>query len=882
MIGQSAGLLFKIDADSSQAQRELRAIDTSIGNLGSKFSTFAGAATVGAAAIAAVGAAAIAGATALFNFTKQAADFGSNLYDASLKTGLTAEAISALQLAAESSGSSLEAVTKPVGNLSLLLGQAAQGSVKAQETLDKYKITALDTDTALGQFIATVGRMNTVEEKNVALKEVMKDKTRAFIPIIDQVNGKWDEYIARCKELGVVLSEEDLKAADDFGDTLSALGTQAKIAGVKFASELMPMITGAMSSISQFMADNKDVARDWGNAVVDVCRGAMLIFTQTAEGARQMFNAITLGMLSTGQQSSIWAYTFRGAIGLITGGLSEIIWALRQIGILTGGSVVGGALTITDKTLNAPKMPRLGGGGGGKGGGGGGGKSDAEAKAREELQGQIEGQKFVLEQLEKNYKDTMKRIREEFKRSGDSDAFTLAANKANEELSNGANAVLAVLDELERKALKDPTPTKSKNLSNKQQQRADGLNILKAEDFEENGELIKTAVQKILDDLKKMAADNAKDIHDNLVQNAYDEIDTVVSANKEILESEYSTKKQRIDANNAIFAVIKKNAFALNYENNAVRENDVENLNIWRDTKTNEVNKTIQDEEQRKAALEQVNAEYQRRLDLINATFDAEAARIDKVTAIPVTGTPDYNFGLADTWEQFKNSIMQDGPTIGETLSTLGQIGMNAFKGIAEGIGSLIQNWVLLGNTGPNAMKKMVASVLAGVAAQSAVLAVFELAKGFAALFFNPAEAAAHFHAAALFGSIAAVTAVAGRGVAGDSFSQQASGGGSGGGSGGDAAGQPERLNFTETFNGFTQELRTFVGAATDRMNEVAGGVRDQFETFNQKFGTASSTDVVMAGAGGAREAVFDAVTGHMDSDLRASSNFIRSQGKME
>ena len=55
------------------------------------------------------------------------------------------------------------------------------------------------------------------------------------------------------------------------------------------------------------------------------------------------------------------------------------------------------------------------------GGGGGSAKSDAEAKAREELQGQIEGQKFVLEQLEKEYKDTMKRIREEFKKSGDSD-----------------------------------------------------------------------------------------------------------------------------------------------------------------------------------------------------------------------------------------------------------------------------------------------------------------------------------------------------------------------------------------------------------------------------------------------------------------------------
>ena len=69
-------------------------------------------------------------------------------------------------------------------------------------------------------------------------------------------------------------------------------------------------------------------------------------------------------------------------------------------------------------------------------------------------------------------------------------------------------------------------------------------------------------------------------------------------------------------------------------------------------------------------------------------------------------------------------------------------------RAMADGIGSMVQAWVLYGTAGPQAMRKMVASVLAGVAAQSAVLAIFELAKGFAALFFNPAEAAARTQSA--------------------------------------------------------------------------------------------------------------------------------------
>lgn len=113
---------------------------------------------------------------------------------------------------------------------------------------------------------------------------------------------------------------------------------------------------------------------------------------------------------------------------------------------------------------------------------------------------------------------------------------------------------------------------------------------------------------------------------------------------------------------------------------------------------------------------------------------------------------------------------------------------------LAQGVGSLVQQWVLLGSTGPGAFRKLVASVLAGVAAQAATLAIMELAYGVAALtpwgaaVYGPA--AAHFKAAALFGSVAAVAGVAGRGVAGDLF-KSTGGAGAGGAS---ASGPPQPL----------------------------------------------------------------------------------------
>lgn len=100
----------------------------------------------------------------------------------------------------------------------------------------------------------------------------------------------------------------------------------------------------------------------------------------------------------------------------------------------------------------------------------------------------------------------------------------------------------------------------------------------------------------------------------------------------------------------------------------------------------------------------------------------------------------------------------------------LGDILRGTFDQVANAIGQTVANWVLLGETGPAVMRKILAQALASIAAEAAVNAIKELALGFATLFFNPAESAAHFTAAAIWGSIGGVAAIAGRAVAGDLF----------------------------------------------------------------------------------------------------------------
>lgn len=189
-------------------------------------------------------------------------------------------------------------------------------------------------------------------------------------------------------------------------------------------------------------------------------------------------------------------------------------------------------------------------------------------------------------------------------------------------------------------------------------------------------------------------------------------------------------------------------------------------------------------------ALRQENAEAKRtreeklRIDKeINALSEAEAerhrlalegirrkGRLDEKEASPL-GRLDLDI----------DNLKEFAATIEESIVPLGGILQRTFLQVADAIGQTVANWVLLGETGPAVMRKILAQALAALAAEAAVNAIKELALGFAMLFINPAESGAHFTAAALWASIGGVAAIAGRGVAGDLFKPKtaSSGGGS-------------------------------------------------------------------------------------------------------
>lgn len=206
--------------------------------------------------------------------------------------------------------------------------------------------------------------------------------------------------------------------------------------------------------------------------------------------------------------------------------------------------------------------------------------------------------------------------------------------------------------------------------------------------------------------------------------------------------------------------------------------------------------------------------------------------------------------------------------TMDDVIGQLGATATDVFMQMGEGLGAMLDSWVLLGDAADVSFKKMVASVLAGVAAQSATLAVFHTAMGIAALtpwgaaVYGPAPL--HFKAAAIWGTIAVATALLGRAAAGDSFSQS---------SGGKNENSPDYFTASDSnSNGFISQPAN----SNSAINRDIGRLAEAVDGLQKMISTSSPGDVLVRGSNQKRGFLAERTT----SELTRNSTQMKKMGK--
>jgi hypothetical protein len=852
-VGTDYLLKYKIVADAFAAKAEIKSLDDAFKQVGSRAATSLG--SLAAPAGVAIGAITGVGA-ALFGLTKQAAEYGSVIHDASDKTGLHAETLTAMDLAAKQSNTSLEQVTKAVSKFSVQVDAAAQGSKEATAMLERFGLTpqkALnDLDGALGKvFQKIVNTTNVNERAGLAAAAFGKKMGTELLPFIKQFDGDLPKLIAKAKELGVTMSDQDAAAADAFGDEMDQLQVQIGAATRAIGKEFMPAFTHMAEDVSSWLAENKDQTKSWAESfaeyLTDLSFKIKLLGIDAREAAAEISALFNSGLMAdTSRPTALdlpkiyeqFQKERQAAIDRAVGGGPDYgepyLPGGRRPGDKTG--------TDTATSAGSKKADKIG-------------DAAPSKRAVEVLKAVIAPSKF-----DAAMKEAASQVSKETGIDEDivftllkATVFRESSGIAGQTSSAGAKGLTQQMAGTTKRLGPGNEFVKAARYLTRgfggEGYEAGGPSEAFATYFaggSGTGRGAKTKAyvrdqswvfqhaKQILDGLDKVAKKD-KEVSDDSIKNDEEatarkyEIGQAFAASMvELHQQEYESSLKYNDFNGAykaaqdahdqivqnvqdeIAALEEKAAKTKADSVEEKRANDAVTLAKVLGDRTirqadNDLAKSIeevqgkqadlfikitQDADTAKDAIDRLGVSMGGLMDeVIKSTNDQAAHEMDKTGRGSFLDALFGGLGVAE--------MQSDIDLRKSMLADLGSFTADIFGQMANAVGQSIEAWALYGESLGTALKKATAQVLAQVAAQAAVKAIFELAEGFASLAIGDGRGAAlHFTSAAIYGTIALGAAIGAKAVAGDSFknkggSKGAAAGASGGYGGGSSSSQP-------------------------------------------------------------------------------------------
>lgn len=743
--GPLGGLASRIGSAQTQFQ------SLSVGATAAGSSIAAIAIPVGAAiaAIAALGAAAsagIEGLKGLFGLAKDAAEFQGKLFDLSQQTGVSVETLSALEVAARTTGSSIDQIVASLGIFQKNLEESLDPQSKAAEAFKRLDVEVTNTEDTLRATLTALAKMPEGFRQTALALELFGRGGKSVLAILKETNGDIDGTIEKLRGLGLVTSEQARKA-DQFNDQLVLL--QVALRGL--GTDAIPHVSSALVKLQKTINENKG-AVDFLKAAIGFLAGSFSLQLETA--------------VKTGE--SVWR-SHRAEVNIIIEAYQILRNTIRgvaaeipKIAIPLQEAESGLRLLRELKQFGVPlkekqdfsKIPELF-------------LPDPEkerAAAQTRANKAIQLQQQLLEESTRHHREQLERERQ---------------------------LDLKSIDEWEQESLTALADHQLAQFRIFEQELADARRFIK-----DKADLLLAEGQIALKQ-KKLANDTAREIQrvedeakrrrDQAALSLERQLAAIREAEREgeLRRIEAALERQEITEAEAITRrlALEKQA----QEDRLILLNaelDSETTSLER--KTEIINEKIRLEQRYTDELKRLIKERNeaRERDIAKQAPGAQGVPEQKPPFEVLPGElpppPDFN-PWKDAIEQLQKQLAGFSQFVSGTV-------VEAINGIGRALGDGLAAWILYGEGFGKAMRQSLALVAAKIAAEAALQAVLHAAYAIGSLAFGDyVGAAKHALAAAKFGAVAAGAAIIGRVIAGNSFT----GGSSGSGGGGSSAREP-------------------------------------------------------------------------------------------
>lgn len=714
---------------ASNAQKEWGSLGSVMGKATSALGSIPVPAAAAAAAIAGVAAAVVGLGNELFSLAKDAAAIGRSFASLEGKTGLSATAVSTLALACAQSGKELTDIQRPLVAFNELLVKAQKEGSAESELLRRLGITDLkNLDGALDQATTALNSMSGGQAKlHVATELFGKRSGPEMIGILKKMPDGFRAAQREAEKLGFTLSENDIKAAKEFGLAYDTVAQQVKIATAKFALAYAPQITGAIKDISKWLSTNKDNFAVWGGtagiAIREVLTGIKNIAQFIAD------HPIILKIATFGNPAINYA-------------LDHPEEVRQQVMQPPAGSPQIGSPDATDLDTDAIDNARQ--------------AAEKRAQERErafqqELSARAKYNSLKLAGERAAYSDYTRQLETEF----------LNGERTAEVYRDNALRNLGVYENNVKKLLSE-----SARLSSRGKKGTD----LAAVQLEN---------QQALDALARESAGEREDVEKNITEAAQKQETKRVSNAKQ--ESEDLIALTRAKAETQLAILDQQLQLGLVKEKNYARKIGQLHLDTLEAERRQET-----DLNRQKVLDEAIATQKIRNAILVTEAINKETAALDKQAQAMQTVREHLHKIVEDLkemdrkdkenspigqlkkrWDELRES-MEGVVGMKNVLAGFGNIAMDAINNMTNALESSIEAYVLYGDSIGAALKKALAAELAHIAGVATVRALYATALGFMRLAeYDFAGAANAFTSAALWAALAVGAAVAGRALSG-------------------------------------------------------------------------------------------------------------------
>lgn len=335
MLGKVKGATAGIRASLSNLANKggLPILLNSLGAVGSAVGQLVGKFAMLGAGILSVGTLAVTG---LLGITKAAADSLGAFDDLANQTGISREKLQEWDYAAQNTGVSTEELNSSLQGFAKNVGLAAKGTGKAKDVLDGLQISYKNAHGGvkpLGEVLPQIAdklqRIKDPATQAAAASKIFGGAGVKLLPMLKDGSKGLQAFAERARALGLVVSEDAVKSADEFGDTLLDLQLSFKGIGNTIGVALMPVLTDLINKMIDLVIKYRPLIQAWAENFAKELPGRL-------EQLVKFFGELSSKLepvVSSGQ----WLVDTFGAANVILG----------TVGTLVGGFLLTSVISLT-------------------------------------------------------------------------------------------------------------------------------------------------------------------------------------------------------------------------------------------------------------------------------------------------------------------------------------------------------------------------------------------------------------------------------------------------------------------------------------------------------------------------------------------------------